>query len=72
MLTALVLGALVCNRTEILAAATQSLVSGAWVAYLVGAVAILAGTVLVADFLTGFAAEKELVASYARADDPVS
>jgi len=55
-------------RDEIVAAATQSLVNGAWAAYLVGAVAITAGTILVALFLPRHVQEKELLDSYARAD----
>jgi hypothetical protein len=54
---------------EIVAAATQSLVSGAWAAYLVGAIAIAVGTAVVAIFLPSFSAEDELVASYAREDE---
>lgn len=55
-------------KDEIVAAATQSLVSGAWAAYLVGAIAIVIGTVVVSVFLPSFEKEKELVASYARMD----
>jgi EmrB/QacA subfamily drug resistance transporter len=53
---------------EIVTAATQSMVNGAWAAYLVGAVAIVIGTVVVAVFLPSAEKEKELVASYARED----
>jgi EmrB/QacA subfamily drug resistance transporter len=55
-------------RDEILAGATQSLVTGAWAAYLVGAVAIVIGAVVVAVFLPAFAREKQLVADYERVD----
>jgi len=55
-------------REQILAGATQSLVSGAWGAYLVGAMAILVGAVVVAVFLPRFAREKELVAEYEQHD----
>lgn len=55
-------------REQIMSAATQSLVTGAWAAYLVGAIAIVIGAVVVAVFLPSFAREKELVAGYARAD----
>jgi MFS family permease len=55
-------------RAEIVAAATHSMVNGAWVAYLVGAIAIVIGTVVVAVFLPSFEQEKELVAEYARLD----
>ncbi|MGP3534963.1 MFS transporter [Microbacterium sp. RD1] len=55
-------------RAEILAGATQSLVTGAWAAYLVGAIAIALGAVVVSVFLPGHTREKELVAAYARAD----
>jgi EmrB/QacA subfamily drug resistance transporter len=54
---------------EIVAAATQSMVNGAWAAYLVGAVAIVIGTVVVAVFLPGHEKEQELVAEYTRADE---
>lgn len=59
-------------KEEILAAASSSLVSGALVAYLVGALAIALGAALVAFFLPSHARERELVALYesqdARAD----
>lgn len=56
-------------RDEILAGATQSLVTGAWAAYVVGAVAILVGAIIVGVFLPGRAQETQLVAAYARADE---
>lgn len=55
-------------RDQIIAAATHSMVTGAWAAYLVGAIAIVIGTIVVAVFLPGHAQEKELVASYERMD----
>jgi EmrB/QacA subfamily drug resistance transporter len=55
-------------RDQILAGATQSLVTGAWAAYLVGALAIVVGAVVVAVFLPSFAREKALVAEYERTD----
>ncbi len=56
------------DKTEILAGATQSLVDGAWGAYLVGAIAIVLGAGVVGCFLPGHARERELVAAYARRD----
>lgn len=55
-------------RSEILAAATQSLVDGALVAYAVGAAAILSGAVLVRFLLPSRRREHELVMAYAAAD----
>lgn len=55
-------------REQIVAAATHSMVTGAWAAYLVGAIAIVIGTIVIAVFLPSFAQEKELVAAYAKAD----
>lgn len=55
-------------REQILAAATQSLVNGAWAAYLVGAIAIIIGTVVIAVFLPSHEQEQQLVAEYARED----
>ncbi len=55
-------------KAQIVAAATQSMVTGAWMAYLVGAIAIVIGTVVVAVFLPSYAREQELIAEYARAD----
>jgi EmrB/QacA subfamily drug resistance transporter len=54
--------------SEITAGATQSLLAGAFFAYLIGAVAIVVGAAVVAIFLPGFAREQELVAGYARED----
>jgi MFS family permease len=56
-------------RDEILAGATDSLVSGAFAAYAVGAAAIVVGAVVVAVFLPSHAREKALVADYASADE---
>lgn len=55
-------------RDEILTGATESLVTGAWAAYLVGAIAIVVGAVIVGVFLPSHAQETRLVAAYARAD----
>lgn len=55
-------------RSEILEAATQSLSSGAWAAYLVGAVAVVIGGLVVRFCLPSFAREKELIAQYTRED----
>jgi hypothetical protein len=55
-------------REQILAGATDSLVSGAWAAYLVGASAVVVGGVVVRFCLPAFAREKELIALYARED----
>lgn len=55
-------------KPQIVEAATQSLVTGAWAAYLVGAVAIVIGTVVVAVFLPSHADERKLVADYAKTD----
>jgi EmrB/QacA subfamily drug resistance transporter len=55
-------------REQILAGATDSLVSGAWAAYLVGAVAVVVGAVVVRFCLPPFAREKELIAQYMRED----
>lgn len=55
-------------RTEILEGATQSLLSGAWGAYLVGAIAVVVGAFVVGFGLPSFAKEKELVAQYTRDD----
>lgn len=55
-------------RDEILTGATQSLVTGAWGAYLVGAVAVLVGGVIVWFRLPSFAREQELIARYAQED----
>lgn len=54
--------------TQITQGATQSLLDGAFFAYLIGAVAIVVGATVVAIFLPGFAREQELVAGYARED----
>jgi len=53
---------------QIVTAATRSMVTGAWAAYLIGAIAIVIGTIVVAVFLPNYEQEKELVASYARED----
>ncbi len=55
-------------KDEILAAATRSLVNGAWAAYLVGAIAIIIGTIVIAVFLPSYEQEKRLVEDYARQD----
>ena len=55
-------------KDEIVTAATQSMVTGAWAAYLVGAIAIVIGTVVVAVFLPAHEQEKELIAQYGRED----
>jgi MFS transporter, DHA2 family, multidrug resistance protein len=55
-------------KDEIVTAATQSMVTGAWAAYLVGAIAIVIGTVVVAVFLPSYEQEKELIAQYGRED----
>lgn len=55
-------------REQIITAATRSMVTGAWAAYLVGAIAIVIGTIVVVVFLPSFAKEKELVASYQQID----
>jgi MFS family permease len=55
-------------RTQILDGAAQSLLSGAWGAYVVGAVAVVVGALVVGFGLPSFTKEKQLVAVYARAD----
>lgn len=55
-------------KDQIIAAATHSMVDGAWAAYLVGAIAIVVGTVVVAVFLPSREGEVALVAEYARED----
>lgn len=55
-------------KSEILTAASHSLVAGALGAYLVGAVAIALGAALVAFFLPGHAKERELVTLYETQD----
>lgn len=55
-------------RDEILTGASASLASGAWGAYLVGAIAILLGALVVAVFLPSRGKEQELIAEYARID----
>ncbi|MDX2375245.1 MFS transporter [Microbacterium sp. LRZ72] len=55
-------------QDQILAAAAQSLVTGALAAYLVGAVAIVLGAALVGFGLPSHARERELVEQYTRAD----
>lgn len=57
-------------KSEILAAASHSLVAGALGAYLVGAIAIVLGATLVAFFLPGHARERELVELYETQDAP--
>ncbi|MBB2976786.1 EmrB/QacA subfamily drug resistance transporter [Microbacterium endophyticum] len=55
-------------KDQILAGATQSLVTGALGAYLVGAIAIIVGAALIAIFVPSHAREKELLIEYARRD----
>lgn len=55
-------------KTQIMDAATQSLVTGAWAAYLVGAIAIVAGTIVVAVFLPSHDKERALISQYASED----
>lgn len=55
-------------RSEIVAAATQSLVDGALWAYAVGGVAIVSGAVLVRVLLPSHRGERDLIAQYVAAD----
>jgi MFS family permease len=55
-------------REEILSGAAQSLLTGAWGAYAVGALAVIVGAIVVGVCLPPFAREKELIAQYARED----
>jgi hypothetical protein len=55
-------------RSEIVAAATQSLVDGALWSYAVGAVAIVSGAVLVRALLPSRSGEHALIEEYAAAD----
>lgn len=55
-------------KAQIIEGATNSLVMGAWAAYLVGAIAIVIGTIVVAVFLPPYDEEKRLIEDYAIED----